>query len=195
MILVKLLGALGHKFGRQFELEANSPAQIIRALSYQLEGFAAYLYASSDRGIYYRVVADESSDGLSEEELELGIKKRLIIAPIIRGAFGNIGKILLGAALITASFFTGGITLFGSATLSSTLLGLGASLALSGIAGLLTPTPSVVGGAREAVRRQSFLLPSGAQTGKEGDCVPLLYGYFYCPLQIVISTAISAEDF
>jgi predicted phage tail protein len=192
MITVKLLGELGRRFGRQYELAAVSAAHVVHALAVQIPGFAAYLYQSEDKGIGYRVVTDDPM-GLSAEELQLPVSQRLVIAPVVRGA-GAVGRILAGVALIGAAALIGPGIGFLGINWGSALLGLGASMVLGGIAQLLTPTPSGAKSTREAKRNESYLFDRAVEVGDQGLPVPLLYGERYISALAVISSGLSAED-
>lgn len=182
-VTVKLTGILGRRFGREWQLNINSPSEALRAIGCQVEGFAKFLYESADNGIVYRVV-DGDPAGLAEEELQFGLKtKTLVIAPIVQGA-GGFGRILLGAALIGAAFLVPG----GFLGLSSTTIGLiGGSLVLSGISQLLSPTPKTP---KEGEKRESYLFDRAAGTGSQGTPVPILFGQRLVSEMLVLSSGI-----
>lgn len=182
---VKLLGAAGRKFGREFKLAVKSPAEAMRALMVLFPQFKAWIIEQHERGIAWRVVTN-NAEGLSEDELTQGTSsEQIIFAPILQGAGGNgfsIGKILLGIALIAIAV----IVPFGAVNGGLGLGLLGGSLVLSGIADLITPTPQLSGikaqnrvSGTEAARSddlESNLFSRNQGTGGQGECVPLLYG-------------------
>jgi predicted phage tail protein len=90
MVEVKLLGELGRRFGRSYRFMANSPKDVISALSNQLAGFKDYLTGAHEDGIGFRLV-DEDAEGMDYEEMMMPCRQ-LVIAPIISGG-GNIGRI------------------------------------------------------------------------------------------------------
>ena len=97
------------------------------------------------------------------------------------------GRILAGIALIALAFIPGigtataaaiaagakaGFTVVGTA-----LFGLGASLALGGVAQLLTPTPKVPQGVdKQDDPRKSYSFSGIQNTSRQGVPVPIVYG-------------------
>ena len=207
MIEVKLLGELGRRFGRSYCFDAETPRQIISALSNQLEGFRQFLIDADDNGIAFRVV-DDYAEGMSYENLLMPCK-RLIIAPIITGGitwkqfWGGAGKILAGVALIGAALIPGI-----GALVAPALFSLGASLTITGVASLLTPSPRVGGTGpnsygslspsassySDTQRRDSFLFDRSAELTVQGQTIPILYGRFLAASPLVISSAITTQQ-
>jgi predicted phage tail protein len=126
------------------------------------------------------------------------------IIPVVAGA-GNIGKILAGIALIGFAFVTGGAGIlskgvmsgagmtFGATNFSiSALAGkLGLLLVISGVAGLLTPTPELPDDEADPIKSFSF---SGVQqTARSGTAIPIVYGKTLVG-SIPISTKIRTVD-
>jgi len=126
------------------------------------------------------------------------------IIPVVAGA-GNIGKIIAGVALIGFAFMTGGAGILGKGLMSgagmtfgstsfsiSALAGkLGMLLVLSGVAGLLTPTPELPDDEADPIKSFSF---SGVQqTARSGTAVPIVYGKMLVG-SIPISTKIDTSD-
>lgn len=117
---------------------------------------------------YYRVTV--GGFGLTMEQLHdpCGLQEIRII-PVIGGAGGDIGQILIGVALVVTSFFV--------PFAASTLLLAGTSMVLTGVAGLLSPTPELSlgnDGANDPRKSYSF---SGIQnTSRQGVPVPIVYG-------------------
>lgn len=190
---IKLLGAAGRKFGRSFQLAVKSPAEAVRALLVLFPDFHAWVIEQHERGVAWRVVTDTPT-GVSADELTMETGAETItLAPVLLGSGGEgmgIGAIVLGIALIAASIFIPGSamifgTAFGKISLAIGLLG--GSLALAGVAQLVTPTPTLSGaglgkvgdggveGAKSA-DLQSNLFSRNQGTGGQGECVPLLYG-------------------
>jgi predicted phage tail protein len=83
-------------------------------------------------------------------------------------------------ALIAASFFTGGATIglgVGTIAVSTVAFGIGASLALGGIAQLLTPTPkNPTGPDSESDPRKSYSFSGVQNTARQGVPIPVIYG-------------------
>ena len=105
---VKLYGELADFIGHK-ELDAviNSTADAIRFLVSNFPKLEAHM---ADR--HYKVLVDKSEIGEDEIQYPIG-KSSVSIVPVITGAGGNTGRILLGAALIGASFLFPGAGMFG----------------------------------------------------------------------------------
>ena len=184
---VRLLGAAGRKFGRQFRLAVKSPAEAIRALIALRPEFQAWVLEQHERGVAWRVVTDRPM-GVSEEELTLETGcDEIILAPVVQGA-GGFGKIILGVLLIAVAIFVPA-AVFGLSSMLSVGL-IGGALVLGGIADLVTPTPQLSGpkasggpssrssgtAATKSADLESNLFSRNQGTGGQGECVPLLYG-------------------
>jgi predicted phage tail protein len=141
---------------------------------------------------HYRVTVGSYDLTLDEIHDPAG-QRDIMIVPVIAGAGGGVGKILLGAALIVGAFFTGGATigLLGLAApvlVSSVLFKVGALLLLGGVAELLSPVPKVPQGpGSDNDPRKTFNFSGIQQTSKQGVPVPCVYG-----LTLVGSVVISA---
>lgn len=195
MIEVKLLGELGRKFGRYYRFAAESPREVMSALTNQLAGFKEYMVTAHERGIGFKVV-NEDPDGMDYENLLMPCQ-RMIIAPIVSGS-GGVGRILIGVALVALAFIPG----VGTATLAtigttkvllgSLLFSFGASLILSGVAALLTPQQS--NAMTDAERKESFLFDRAAELTTQGNPVPILYGRFLAASPLVISASLTTQQ-
>lgn len=192
LVEVKLLGELGRRFGRCYRFVAESPRQIISALSNQLPGFKQYLVEAHENGVGFRLV-DGDPQGLSYEGVMMPVR-RLIIAPVITGS-GAIGRILLGVALVALSFVSFGAgTAFagfvngGFAAGSGILFNLGAGLVLTGIASLISPPQPE---AATTSPSQSSMFSGAPETTVQGQPIPILYGRFLAVSPLVISSAIT----
>jgi predicted phage tail protein len=201
MVEVKLLGELGKRFGRKHRFMAHSARDIFSALSNQLEGFKDYFCNAHEKGIGFKLV-DGDPEGMDYENVLMGCR-RLIIAPIVSGG-GAVGRILLGVALIALSFAVPGLAFgavaagaissgVGNALLigGQLLFSLGTSLALTGVAQLLTPTPDAV---KETDRKDSFLFDRTTDLTVQGQPVPILYGKFLATSPLIISSALTTQQ-
>lgn len=167
LVTIKLLGELGRRFGREFQLAIQTPAEAIRALMVQIPGFREYLRDSHEAGILWRVVT-EDAQGLDEEGLHWPCSRRVVIAPQPAGR-GAFGKILLGIALI----LVGAIVPFAAAGGGIPLILSGAGFLLSGVAQLITPTPQRV---NQVDQQSSFTFDRSNVNTQQGSAVPVLYG-------------------
>ena len=192
MVTIKLLGELGRRFGRQFQLAVKTPAEAIRALCMQVPEMRQYLLESGEKGVNWRVVT-EHPDGLDEDQLLWPMSKRMVVAPQPVGR-GGVGKIIAGVALVAAAVLLGpagaifsgvGAGILG-ATAATGIGAIGLSMVFSGVADLLTPTPKMptvkgIGGAASSGRdveqqKNAFTFDKSNANTMQGEVVPVLYG-------------------
>lgn len=199
---VRLYGSLAKFIGqRRFMAEISSAAEAVRMLIANFPGLERHM---SDQ--HYRVIVDNYDADLSE--IHYPAAGCIQIIPVIGGAGGAVGRIVLGAALIVGAFFTGGATLgfFGSTIgVGAMLGGIGASLVLGGVAQLLSPTPQIgqYGPATpstfnttentELDPQKSYSFSGIQNTSQQGSPVPLIFGEMYVG-SVVISAGIDTDN-
>jgi predicted phage tail protein len=176
---IRVYGRLAKFLGqRVFEADVASAAEAVRFLVVnfpQLEKHMADQHYRVSVG-KYALTMDELHDPAGQQEIK--------IVPVLVGAGGNVGRILIGAALIAGAFFTGGATigLLGLAApvaVSTVLAGIGVSLVLGGVAGLLTPTPKINQPGTPQDNndpRKSYSFSGIQNTSRQGTPVPIVYG-------------------
>jgi len=187
MVTIRLLGEAGRRFGRQFKLAVKTPAEAVRALCVQIPALRQYLLESEQNGISWRAVT-EHPDGLDEEQLLWPLSKRFVLAPI-PACKGAVGKIITGVALVAFAIVTAGGGLFGLGlgfgTMTAIGIGLvGGAFIFSGIADLLTPTPTmpnakqggIISGTSAEEQQRSFTFDKSNANTQQGGVVPVLYG-------------------
>ena len=110
---VKLYGELADFVGHK-ELDAviNSTADAIRFLITNFPKLEAHMGQR-----YYKVLVDDYEIGKEDIHNPTG-KSDINIVPVITGASGNFGKVLLGGLLIGASFLFPGAGMFGTVSAS-----------------------------------------------------------------------------
>lgn len=132
---IVLHGTLREQFGSSFDIQTSTPADAIEGLSRQLPNWPREL-----------VIDCVGFD--TEEKLRAPTDKAEIhLMPRMYGGGGKWGTILLGAALIGASFLIpgSGIALFGIASLhisAGMVFMMGASLMLAGVSQLFMKAPT-----------------------------------------------------
>jgi predicted phage tail protein len=101
---VVLRGELGKQFGRVHHFDLNTPAEAIRALCANFEGFQQALVTAAERGVGYIVqVGKLAIEELDEIHNPTGQSEEISITPVLAGAGGGVGKILAGVALVAAA--------------------------------------------------------------------------------------------
>lgn len=187
-------GALADRFGAEFDLIAKTPAMAIRGLCVNLNGFVVYVTESESCGIFYECL--NAGSPIDTEMIHGPVSGTLELVPVVTGS-GGLGRVLIGGALIGASFALPGAGTAVAGVAAQTInasriaLTLGIGLTLQGIAQLLTPGQNT-----EEVRDESFIFSSSRQTSGQGQTIPLLVGEHFIELgqAIILSSGVDAVD-
>ena len=182
---VKLYGKLAKFVGhRVLEADVHNAAEAVRFLIANWPALEQHMAKQ-----HYKVEVGSSALTLEETLYPIG-SEDISITPVIAGA-GNVGRIVLGAALIAAAIYlpgsnavfgAGGGLGFGATNAAGQAIfsgyalagNIGIMLVLSGVAGLLTPTPTTPKSEEDPQNQFSF---SGIQqTGRAGTAIPVCYG-------------------
>jgi len=204
---VVLHGDLAKNFGERFEFDIKSPVEAIRALSANYPDFKQYLIEHNTPG--YRIIADDEEFG--EEELHYPISREIHIVPVIEGAGGGLGKVVLGALLIyvsmgmgtaiagataagstTVSTYVGTMAVKTATTLASVAGKLGWALALGGASQILFAPPKV--GTNDKEERKSTNFDGPENLTSQGIPVPLAYGQVLIGSVVVGSSLITSSQ-
>jgi len=168
---IKLYGKLAKFIGhRVLEADIASAAEAVRFLVVNFPGLEQHMAEQ-----HYRVSVGNYD--LSEDELHHPSgQQQISIVPVIVGA-GAVGRILAGAALIIASIFIPGSAMIFGTAVKGLVFGLGASLALGGVAQLLSPVPTLpTGQDTQSDPRKSYSFSGIQQVSRQGVPVPIVYG-------------------
>jgi len=203
MKTVKLLGELGKEFGKEFKLDISNPAEAIRALCANFPQFEQHLVQSEKRGVGYKVIIGK--EAISADDLMNPSGKQTIkFVPVVMGAGGDTGMIILGVALVVASFYIPGsmfaieaalATGISVTTMASYTFAVGAMIALAGVSSVLSPSQ---GGASQDLNnspdnKPSYTFNGAVNTTAQGYPVPVGYGRMIVG-SAVISAGIVAEE-
>ena len=207
---LKLHGELAKFVGQdEFEAVMRTSAEAIRFLVTNFPKVEAYM---SDK--YYQVLVGK--EDIDKEDLHNPTGQSDIhIVPVIIGAGGRspFGRILLGAALIGASFLFPGAGMFGTQSfggvfaagtgggvatgtafmtgLGTAVSAIGAGLVLNGVSELLFPLPTP--DAQEDDPRISFAFNGLTNTSRAGTAHPIVYGEIVTG-SVVISAGIDTNQ-
>ena len=198
---VKLYGELAKFVGhKEFEVELNS---IGKAVSFLIHNFPEIERFMSPK--YYQVKVGNYDIDESELDYPIG-QEDIHIIPVISGAGGNFGKILLGAALIGGAFlftplsmgsFFSPIVAPGSfaaaGAMTKAAVAIGGALVLSGVSGMLFPLPEPQKFSSEEDPQLSFNFSGVQNTSRAGTPVPIVYGEIITG-SVVISAAIDTNQ-
>jgi predicted phage tail protein len=172
---IKLYGKLAKFIGhRVLEADVATAAEAVRFLLANWPELEAHM---SDQ--HYRVSIGTYDLDLEELHHPAGAAP-ISFVPVVAGA-GAVGRIIAGVALVVLAFASGA-GFFGAAFAKNIGLfafakGIGASLALGGVAQLLTPTPRVPQGAdTQNDPRKSYSFSGVQNTSRAGTPVPIVYG-------------------
>ena len=193
---VKLYGELADFVGyKELDAVINSTADAIRFLISNFEGLEAHM---NER--YYKVLVDSYEIGEEEIQNPTG-QSDINIVPVITGAGGNVGKIVLGAVLIGGAFAFGGLTfaggfgksLAGASYFTKAAFGMGSALVLSGVSDMLFPLPTQPDFSNEEDPRISFNFSGVQNTSRAGTSHPIAYGEIVTG-SVVISAGIDTNQ-
>lgn len=173
---IVLHGYLRKRFGKQYKLDVDSPAEVIRALGVQLNGFVAALRRGE-----FRVLRGSYALGEAELGLPLADEREFHIIPVACGSKrGGLLKVILGVAMIGVGFAVmGGAAAATSASVMSigkTLLTFGAGMFFNGLGQMLSPTPEIDPSHEGPATRQSHVFGGTQNLTEEGNIVPVIYG-------------------
>ncbi|CBW28525.1 tail assembly protein [Haemophilus influenzae] len=194
MVQVKFYGSLKRFADEPLELEVSNFKELMSGLLTQIKGLRQHL-----RHGYYKVRV--GSKYLSEERLkatplaELRDGCMVHFTPVICGAGKGVsfGQFILGAVLIAAAFWTGGASIAAWGTGATMMGAMGASLLLTGVAGLLTKMPDMNNKYNEGEKKQSTSFSNIKNLTPQGRPIPLLYGKMLTSL-VLISQGIETFD-
>ncbi|WP_286935274.1 tail assembly protein [Pseudomonas sp. UBA6554] len=171
---VKLYGVLRKHFGREYLLDVQSPRDAVQALCIMLPGFEKFLAKGEERGLVFTVFSGRRNLAPEELDLQGSDAEEIRIAPIIQGSKqGGLFQVVLGAVLVVAGVFTGGL----SSGVGIALMAGGAALALGGVVQMLSPTAKTGSLDRnEDGNNPSYGFGSAVTTIAQGNPYPVLYG-------------------
>ncbi|AZL69196.1 tail assembly protein [Pseudomonas oryziphila] len=171
---VKLYGVLRKHFGREYLLDVHSPREAVQALCVMVPGFEKFLATGEERGLVFTVFSGRRNLAPEELDLQGSDAEEIRIAPIIQGSKqGGLFQVVLGAVLVVAGVFTGGL----SSGIGLALIAGGAAMALGGVVQMLSPTAKTGSLDRnEDGNNPSYGFGSAVTTIAQGNPYPVLYG-------------------
>ena len=180
LAVVTLNGALGKKFGRKWNVAAETVAEALQIIEANKPGFTAWMRMNVTKFDRYHVKVerhDGSKVEVGEQELNMvseGLKS-ISITPVIAGAGAGV-RIFVGTIMMVASIWAGPAAQY--------LFAMGASLALGGIIQLLSPTPKMSSGNQRS-DNTSYYFDGPVNTVDQGVPVPLIYGRIMAGSQVI----------
>lgn len=205
MRMIRLYGSLAAFVGlryRAIQAEVRDVAEAVQFLAVNFPGILSHMQP----GRYWVVVGGQE---IAEPDLAGPTGSGdIAFVPVIGGS-GAAGKIIVGVALVALAVATAGtLAPLGLAYLTSAGIGLGASLALGGVAQLLTPVPKLAGAGGGAINRprgpvlsqkseaakeaqdsrKNYMFNGSRNTAAAGVMVPQARGRMYVDCGVVISS-------
>ena len=102
---VFLHGELGARFGKEWELDVDSPFEAISALFANRQEIEIYLNKKQKEGIFYGVKKATGGDFLSQEEGVLSTQKDIHVFPVPQGSAAFAVQLVMMAASMAASMY------------------------------------------------------------------------------------------
>ena len=199
---VKVYGHLAEHCGQSvFEAMVRVPADAIKFLLCNFPELRGLM-----RDGYYKVAVGPHDLQLADCPEQLGyplaVDDVVQVIPVVSGAGGGFGKVLAGAALIAAAVVlapTGGGGFLGatgtgffSAGVSAAVGNIGLSLALGGVAQMISPQPPAPPEI-DNDPRNNYGFSGIQQTAREGSTIPVVYGETLVG-SIIISQGLNVDE-
>lgn len=178
---IRLEGDLAEKFTPELQADVSSVRDAIDVLQANYSDFRSYLIQSDEFGYGYHVFIGDWNIEQKDIFSPVGTQT-IVIIPVVAGAGGNFGKIILGVGLIAVGVMTGGVGFISASTLILT----GATMALSGIVGLFA-TPQ--NNKEEDEKKNSLLFGNSINAATTGGRLAVVYGRIECT-SMVLSASI-----
>ena len=221
---VTLYGELAERYGKNWNLDINSPSEAVRALCANNPTFKNFLATSQERGVGYKISVGKTYIEEVNEIYSPSGKQEIKIIPVVLGAKkSGLGTILLGVALIASGGWlasaatqmaasgalgaaaAGGGAVTGGA-MASGLAGLNAASAIGtmvqGVA-MKFGAAMILGGIgqllaptppAEVKDDENYAFNGAANTARQGVPVPICYGQLMVG-GAVISSGITNENY
>lgn len=218
---IYLEGDLGGQFGTVHSTVATTVQEALKCIEVNYPLLRKYLIDAAEEGTEFSVLV-EGEVVEDAEDLLLPLKEGdITISPVIAGAKSGGAKVLTAMAMFAVLLIPGGAGVLGIANGSSqsifaasqalgavvgggignTLAGMAGmmamsiatNLALSGIAQMMAPDPSV-----DKEQEEGYLYQGSTSNIIEGDPVPLLYGELRIPgqpISIAVKSVSNSENY
>ncbi len=190
MHLIVLHGAARTKFGGPFKLDVRDALEAVRALSAQLPGFRAFITDRSWRVVRGPLAKNRELD-LDSLSTAIGRAGEIHFIPAPSGSASGkgAGKIILGVALVAASFVVGPASAF-----AAPLFGLGVSVGLAGISQVLAKTPKMTDVDDREEKPASSLFNGPVNLTEPGNPYPIALGRKVRTGSVVAQAGLSTEQ-
>lgn len=191
-------GALGERFGREWNIHATSPTEALRIINANRPELSVWLRGHARKYSHYQVVVereDGSQEILSEKTYLLDQQMvTLRYVPVIEGSGKWVG-VIVGVIIMIVAIIYGAYT--GDWVNAAALFKFGAEMAVVGLITAMTTkspkrTPVMVGhSAGKSLASEMF--SAVAENTQQGYPVPIIYGRERIETQVV-SSNLSISD-
>jgi predicted phage tail protein len=186
---VYLYGDLEEKYGKVHCLAADSIADVINLMQVNHPDFRKHILPGR-----YAILRGESidnyTDNLTEEQITMKFNEgdwHIVPEAVGAGAFA----FFIAGALLSVGGYAIGL----GTTIGLVLFQFGLGLALTGIAGMLTPVPDISDYSDEqADQKPSVVYTGGVNNVEQGGPVPIIYGECMAG-SVLISSDVEIEEF
>lgn len=173
--LVQLYGEMRELFGEAYELEVRDTAEAIRALGAIVPGFKAYLLGRADSP--FRVSVNDVALDENGLRTPVGAMDTIKIVPLVAGAKGDFGQILMGLVLYAAAAVFYLNSEFGGSVIGDYLVTMGTAMIVGGVAQLLFAPPVNAPNSTDLGKdKETWAFLNPTMTTGQGGFIPVLYG-------------------
>lgn len=178
MITVCLYGGL-RKYGRRFDLHAETPAEALHALFVQIQGLRQ---AVRDGLFQVRFKGQDQTEENIESNFRRPDSGILHIVPRVAGA-GKAGQFIGGAVLVVVGAVLSYTGIGGP--IGGYLINAGIGLMIGGVAQMLTKQPKLDTERHGVQQSRNTSFSNLDNTAAQGQPVPLAYGLIYAGSRVV----------
>ncbi|MDZ5641664.1 tail assembly protein (plasmid) [Enterobacter sp. A103] len=159
------------RFGRRFRLQVATAREALHALVMQLPGLRAHI---SPGWYQLRIAGSDTGEHELHQRLNDPLPQGAVIhlVPRVAGAAkGGLMQVVLGAAMVAASFIPGvGVAV------AAGLMSAGIGMAVGGVVNMLTPVPKTPAARNTDKGRQNTYFSGLDNAVAQGNPVPVVYG-------------------
>ncbi|KMJ45075.1 phage tail assembly protein [Xenorhabdus khoisanae] len=174
MRTVRFHGPLISRFGKEFKYKARDARHAINAMRNLLPGFEKYMSEAHKKGLTFSIFV--GGRNISQDELEMtkGTEDIHILPVIIGSKRAGLFQTILGVALLALAVWSP--PAFMSANMAFSVGAAGASMALGGVAQMLSPQMPGLRMRESPENKPSYAFGGPVNTTAQGNPVPVLYG-------------------
>lgn len=179
MKTVYLHGQLGKRFGKKWEIAAQTPGEVVQAIEANADGFLNYICKKANEGENYIFLTKNPKKITSEKDVkenlilgeDINIKNSKTEMHIVSQAHGGVVASFIASAFMTTAFAASTLGAAIASGIASAVWGVVAQFAMNAI--FKPPKPPA---RQNPTSTKSFLLSGATTRQAQGIAVPLGYG-------------------